>query len=485
MTEEFKIHYERVLIVDDEKITRMMLRRVLEEAGYAVVEAANGLDGVELCRRERPDVVLMDVQMPFMNGFDACRTIRQEPAIWFTPVLILTGLNDVVAVQLAFEADATDFITKPINWTLLAQRVRYALRARQMELQLRESEARLARAQRIAHLGYWRYEMDADWINLSEELRQLLGGAARGMAGRDLLRRIVRSDRRKVNRFVRNLLREGAGENETEFRILLGADQVRSLFVSADTARNEHGQVNTLFGIAQDVTERRNTEARLNYLAHFDPVTGLPNRVLFRERAAQAIAAAQGNGAQCAVINIALDPLPKVKASFGATAADQALLWIADRFRAVLRARDTLSRFGEDDFMAILYDIQGGHGAVSITQRLVQACAEPIQLDQGEVRVAPTIGIALYPDDGADIDQLLLHANSARMRAQEAGGAGYQFHAPELHQRTMERLGPGSSAGTRRVRAAFPASVRSAPPARHRHRSPAALAASRVWLADA
>ncbi len=441
MTDEPTINYERILIVDDEEITRMMLRRVLEEAGYAVLEAGNGLDGVELCLRERPDVVLLDVRMPVMNGFDACRAIRQEPAICFTPVLILTGLDDVVAVQFAFEAGATDFVTKPINWALLAQRVRYALRARQIELQLRESEARLARAQRIARLGYWRYEMDADWINLSEELRQLLGGEARGMTGRELLRCIVRSDLSRVNRFIRCLLRGETADNETEFHIRLGGGRVRSLLVSADAACDEHGQVNTLFGVAQDVTERRDTEERLNYLAHFDPVTGLPNRVLFRDRAAQAIATAQRNGNQCAVINIALDPFHKVNASFGAAAADQLLQRIADRIQSVLRSRDTLSRFGGDDFAAILNDIQDAHGAASITQRLVHACAEPIQIDQGEVRVATTVGIALYPDDGADIDRLLVHASSARARAQAMGGGGYQFHAAELHHQTMERLG--------------------------------------------
>jgi len=440
MIEEIKMDYERILIVDDEEITRMMLRRVLEEAGYAVLEAVNGLDGVEVCLRERPNVVLMDVRMPVMNGFDACRAIRQEPAICFTPVLILTALDDVVAVQLAFEAGATDFVTKPINWALLAQRVRYALRARRIELQLRESETRLARAQRIARLGYWRYEMDADWINLSDELRQLLGGAARGMTGRELLRHVARDDWPRVNRFIRDLLRDGAAENEVECRVVLGEGQIRSLLVSADAARDERGLVNTLFGVAQDVTERRDAEARLSYFAHFDPVTGLPNRVLFHDRAAQAIAAARRKGNRCAMVKIAIHQFQKVSAAFGIAAVDQALLRLADRFQSVLRACDTLSRFGGADFVAILADIHDAHEAASIIQRVAHAGEEPIRLDGRELRVATTIGIALYPDDGADIDRLLLHASSAQTRVRELGGTGYQFHTADLHQQTMARL---------------------------------------------
>jgi len=440
MTEWPKQDCGRVLIVDDEEITRMMLRRVLEEAGYAVLEAANGLEGIELCVRERPDIVLLDVRMPVMNGFDACRAIRQQPSICFTPVLILTVLDDVVAVQLAFEAGATDFITKPINWALLAERVCYALRARRIELQLRESEFRLTRAQRIARLGYWRYEMDGDRIDLSEELRQLLGSEVQIMTGRELLRFIFRDDWRRVNQLIRDLLRSGSDETETELRLRLGDGLTRSLFISAGLAYDERGRVNALFGVAQDVTERREAEARLGYLAHFDPVTALPNRVLFHDRAVQAIAAARRDDKRCAVGKIVIDQFRKLTASFGGAAVDQALRRLAERFQSVLRGRDTLSRSGGDDFVAILADIHDAHEAASIMQRVAHTCAEPIRLDGREVRVTTTIGIALYPNDGADIDELLLHASSAAARVQEAGGAGCQFHTAELHQQTMARL---------------------------------------------
>ncbi len=440
MTVDLKLDSARVLIVDDEDITRMMLRRVLEEAAYQVLEASNGLEAVELSLAERPDLVLMDVRMPVMNGFDACRAIRDKPAIRNTPVLILTSLDDVVAVQFAFEAGATDFITKPINWALLAQRVRYALRARQTEIQLRESEAQLARAQRIARLGHWRYAMDAAWLSLSDELCQLLGGECRGMTGRQFLRRIVKDDLPQVSRLLRDFLRGGAPESEAECRVLLGEGRVRSLLIVADATYDEGGRITALFGVAQDVTERRDAEARLGYLAHFDPITGLPNRVLFRDRAERAIAAARRDGNQCAVIDIAFDRYHQVIASFGPAAADRLLRRLAERVQAVLEPRDTLSRFGGDDFAAVLADVRGPVGVASVTQRVVHACEEPIQVEGVEVRVKTTVGIALYPDDGGDSDQLLLHAGSARMRAQEVGGRGYQFYSAGLHRQTTERL---------------------------------------------
>ena len=141
-----------ILIVDDEEVTRMMVRRVLGGYGYEVLEAFNGAAALDLCQRQAVDLVLMDVRMPLMNGFDACRGLRNLARHAHTPVLMLTSLDDVMAVTLAFEAGATDFITKPINWTLLAQRVRYALRSSAVDRELRASRQALASAVRIARL---------------------------------------------------------------------------------------------------------------------------------------------------------------------------------------------------------------------------------------------------------------------------------------------------------------------------------------------
>ena len=443
MTDDKKIHYERILIVDDEDMTRIMIRRVLEDAGYSVLEAPDGLQGVEICLRQRPDAVLMDVRMPAMNGYDACRAIRQEVTTCHMPILMLTSLDDVVAVQIAFDAGATDFITKPINWALLAQRVRYALRIRRIEQQMLENEEQLARAQRIARLGYWRYEIDADWINLSVELCHLLGiDAVRGMTGDELRGHVLEDDLPPLNRFMADFLRDKAEESETEIRVRLESGRILTLFVSANVMHDENGRVHVIFGVAQDVTDRRDAEARLSYLAHFDPLTGLPNRVLFRDRATQAIAAARSNQYQCAVVSIALARFHKVNTAFGEAIADQVLRKTAERLQSVLWAADTLSHFGGPHFAMVLAEIHDEREVASFIQRVERAFAEPIPVEKLGVRVEVASGIALYPNDGDDVDTLLLYAGSARARVQdqEVSGAGYQFHTADLHQRTLERL---------------------------------------------
>jgi diguanylate cyclase (GGDEF)-like protein len=131
-----------LLIVEDDPAARFTLRSLLQKQGYTVLEAADGQAGLELFRKHRPQLVLLDVMMPVMDGFEACARMREEDAAGLTPILMLTGADDLASIERAFEAGATDFITKPINWPLLIQRVRYALRTRKTYLALHQAESR-------------------------------------------------------------------------------------------------------------------------------------------------------------------------------------------------------------------------------------------------------------------------------------------------------------------------------------------------------
>ena len=142
-----------ILVIDDDNITRLTLSKVLEKSGeYKVIDAQNGVDGLQLFKQYHPDMVLLDVVMPDLDGYKTCQEIRKISDADATPILMLTGLNDVESIEHAFNAGATDFITKPINWPLLSQRVRYAMRSSQLYVDLRKKQGQLEHAQRIAQL---------------------------------------------------------------------------------------------------------------------------------------------------------------------------------------------------------------------------------------------------------------------------------------------------------------------------------------------
>jgi PleD family two-component response regulator len=145
-----------ILTVDDDEMERSLQREVLEPAGFGIIEAGSGTAALQLYASHRPDLVMLDVMMPEMNGFDVCQAIRALPGGRNIPILMATALDDTDSIDQAYRVGATDFIGKPINWPVLPHRVRYMLRAHETLKNLILSQQRLAEAQRIAGLGYRR-----------------------------------------------------------------------------------------------------------------------------------------------------------------------------------------------------------------------------------------------------------------------------------------------------------------------------------------
>ena len=429
-----------ILIVDDEEVTRMMIRRVLTGYGYQVREAVNGRDAVQAFSEQPADLVLMDVRMPEMNGFDACRALRDRPLAERVPVLMLTALDDVMAVTLAFEAGATDFVTKPINWTLLAQRVRYSLRTAAVERELRISQLALAQAQRMARLGPWRLDLVRGDIECSADFCDVVGLPMRARLNvREFRRSLMPEDRRAARRFVKQL-RTDHRPPDIEIRLHRPEQGVRYLALSGAPERLHDGRVHAVGGVVQDVSARRSAEAKLSYQAHFDEVTGLPKRVLFRDRLSTALAAARIDGRQLAVFSIEVDTLHKAETLLTGAGTDQFLKIAARRVQGVARGRDTACRMDGNTFALLLDELPDERVAATVANRLTSVFAEPVAVDGRELLIGMAAGIAVYPGDGDDVDELLAHASAAKARVLQGPGSGYQFYTTDMQERVLERL---------------------------------------------
>ncbi len=164
-----------VLVVDDDEVMRLLLVETVRTEGFRVEEASNGKMALEILTGLSPDLVLLDVMMPKLDGFGTCAAIRGMPCSSDLPILMMTGLDDMDSINRAYEVGATDFITKPLNYVLLRHRLRYILRAKNAMDELRHSERRLLQAQRIARLGNWEWDPDRNSVRLSEQTSQILG----------------------------------------------------------------------------------------------------------------------------------------------------------------------------------------------------------------------------------------------------------------------------------------------------------------------
>jgi len=252
-----------VLVVDDDPTQRYLCREALETAGFLVREAESGAAALGVFASCNPDVILLDVVMPGMDGFATCSRLRAQEAERSTPILMVTGLDDIASIEKAYTTGATDFISKPFNWTILVQRIRYMLRANDTLHRLQLSERRLAAAERIAALGNFIVPADAWSIECSTELLRLLGreGSAPVHRVRPILRHISPNDRGRLVHGFRAAFSTGA-PHQSDYTIRVAGRPARHVAIRIEVESDRDG-VRSIHGTVQDVTDRKRIEADL------------------------------------------------------------------------------------------------------------------------------------------------------------------------------------------------------------------------------
>ncbi len=440
----------RVLVVDDDPAMRMLVREALEPEGLAVEEAEDGEAALEAFARRAPDLVLLDVQMPRLDGFSVCEWIRARPGAEATPVVMMTGLDDVDSIRRAYEVGATDFVTKPLPWLILSQRVRYLLRASENVAELRRSQERLASAQRIGRMGSWQLDPGTRWVEGSEEFCAILGLAPAGkpVPTRTVLERVHPDDRPGLEATVRACLEMGTSLS-LDTRALLPDGSERILHCQAQVVPGAAGQPPRVEGTIQDVTERKRAEEQIRFLAYHDSLTGLGNRLLFRERLGVAVAQARRTGSELGVLFLDLDHFKRINDTLGHSVGDRVLRGVADRLVASVRETDSIarhdlgsaiSRLGGDEFTILLAEVRDPQDLAKVARRVLQALSRPFTLEGHEVVISGSIGIAAWPHDGDDTETLSRNADAAMYHAKERGRNNYQFYAESMNQVALRRL---------------------------------------------
>jgi diguanylate cyclase (GGDEF)-like protein len=462
-----------VLVVDDDAASRFLCREALEQAGFSVIEADDGSTALPLFHEHQPDVVILDVLMRQMNGFDACAMIRKSPAGQHVPILMMTALGDLESIDRAFEHGATDFQPKGLNHGLLAYRVRYLLRAKQVADALRASEERLANAQRIARLGHWEWDSESDRTYYSGSLKAILGAEPQSdHTYLGILGHVHAEDRDTVKSCI-----EGAVASESPFRLQHrvvcadGSERVvyhegevvnegaRPRVVCADGSErviHHEGEVVNegtrlrVVGTVQDVTERIETEQRLDHLTYYDALTNLPNRSFVRQHLQRTLAAGVPEDMQLSLIVINIDRFKAINDTLGHAAGDELLIALGQRLSRYVRWRDrsssggavrrgdTIARLGGDEFAVVV--TQPRESSSDMVERITRAASGTFVLGDKEVRVTAGVGISRHPKDGDSADSLLLNAYSAMHRAKELGRDRRLYYTGSINVRATRRF---------------------------------------------
>ncbi|MDH3689840.1 MAG: EAL domain-containing protein [Gammaproteobacteria bacterium] len=450
-----------VLVVDDDVSLRLIIRSTLEPGGFTVVEADNGQVALTVFNKVRPDIVLMDIMMPEMDGFAACKALRDLPSGWHVPIVMMTGLDDTESIERSYEAGATDFVTKPINYLLLSHRMNYVLRAKRTADHLRRSQTRLSNAQRIARIGHWEWDAQSQAVHCSNGIREIFGVANVDpfLGIENYLARVHPDDRELARHKIERGIKEGR-HYSLPIRISRPDGSERIVYQETEFNVSRDGEISGAISTVQDITEQKHSEEKVRYLSHYDSLTGLPNRVLFSENLKRAVANGSRYQRSVVVLLLDLDNFRRINQTLGFHAGDEVLKEVAERLSSFTRAGDVVSRdagldittpdacedeevvarFGGDEFVILLSEIARVEDAVFVAKRIRKAFALPFNVEGSEVYLTVSIGISAYPVDGLDAGILLKHAQVAVNHAKKKGPSQYQFYKQSLDAWARRRL---------------------------------------------
>ena len=241
---------------------------------------------------------------------------------------------------------------------------------------------------------------------------------------------------------LKHVMNGESGELEFEIKGLKGTR--RWLETHATPLRDNEGNVTMLLGITRDTTERKNHEEQIRYLANFDALTGLPNRTQLNSRVKERLSLSARHENEVSVMFLDLDRFKDINDSLGHHIGDKLLIDVAKRLKSMLRDEDVISRLGGDEFIIILPNIQMV-GASQVAQKLLDLFKTPFQLDEYELGISASIGIALFPSDGADFETLYKNADTAMYRAKQGGRNSFRFFTEEMQKYSVRTLELGNA----------------------------------------
>ncbi len=446
-------HKELVLLIDDDVGLRDLARHILEAQGFLVITADSGRHGLRLFNERSPDIIMLDVMMPDQNGFDVCSALRRLPQGKHTPILMITSLDDVESIDRAYDAGATDFVTKPLNWPLLGHRLRYMLRASHAMDDLAKSRENLADAQRLAGLSSWEWDLENNIVYWSKEIYQTFGMNEDSVnSSSDSFWNLIHPEDREAVKAAFVAAIKAEKPYNQDYRIVLPNGVTQIIHVQGRTDYDSDGRALRMRGTIQDITERKRTEEQIRHLAFYDSLTSLPNRVLFKEQLSQALQAARREERYVAILFLDLDNFKRVNDTLGHTIGDLLLQDVAARLAQCVRGEDsvarnpsaqpnsTVARLGGDEFTVLLARIAHTQDAAKVAQRILQSLSAPIFVGGHELVISASLGIAMYPFDGEEIETLLKNADAAMYHAKSDGRGRYHFYNPSMNATALEKL---------------------------------------------
>lgn len=447
----------RILVVDDDPRLLASLCSLLEQEGHRIMAAEGGRAALRAIDDQPFDLAMVDLRMPDVDGFKVMEKLSgAQPDCG---VVVVSGESSFTSVSRALRRGALDYIRKPFDPEELLAIVDSVLAKRSLihahehvSMKLEKSEELHRYIVNSSPDIVFMLDHQGRFCFVNSKVESLLGYQKSELLGRHF-RHIL--DNRDLARGTYAL----AGPNISahnprtlEVRLKTRGNrkatrhfEVTAFPIGAATWPRVDGEIShhseaRYYGTARDVTERKEAEAFINFQAYHDLLTRLPNRALFKDRLDLAITHARRSQQKLAVMFLDLDRFKIINDTLGHAMGDRLLQAVTHRLEQCLRKGDTLSRFGGDEFTLLLPSIKNEEDARQISRKLIKAFHEPFKLDTHEVFVGVSIGIAIFPEAGESLDQLIQNADIAMYHVKARGKDGYRFYSATMCVDTADRL---------------------------------------------
>lgn len=451
MTSQIPGRRDSILIVDDEQAMRDSLSLLLSGAGFTCETAGDGSEAIALCEQAEYPVLLLDLQMPGVGGHEVLEVLQSREAT--TRVVVVSGETSFEAVRDSLQQGAYDFIRKPYLAEELLTTVRNALASYQLQLEHRRVEKALKESEElhryiVNNSPDFVYVLNSEghFTFVNDTAEELLGYTREELLGKHYSELVFEEDL-PLARYVFNERRTGArSSRNVELRLKLKTDEEESrtfdthlLSIELSSVgmynQSHQGSAGTFvgtYGCARDMTERKRSEELINFQAYHDQLTALPNRALFEDRLGQALAHSRRYKQSLAVMFVDLDRFKLINDTLGHALGDRVLQIVAERIQGCLRAEDTLSRFGGDEFTILLPQLEEEQDAAVVAEKILARIADPYLIDGHDMFLSASIGIALSPDAGETRDSLLRAADVAMYHVKGEGKNGFSFYQKSM-----------------------------------------------------
>ncbi|GFK96052.1 Cyclic di-GMP phosphodiesterase Gmr [Fundidesulfovibrio magnetotacticus] len=468
-----------VLTIDDEEVIRRSFQAYLEDSGFTVLQAQNGRIGLEVFRESHPDIILVDLRMPEMDGLEVlARVVREAPEV---PIIVVSGTGMIQDAIEALRLGAWDYILKPVeDLGILEHSVRRALerakllkenkayrenlenlvRRRTVELhdrtrQLEEANSKLqseieerkaaeAKFRSIfenAIEGIFQVDHQGQLVSANPAMARILGwnSVEELLAAKVGFGSLFLDDPGNREKFFR-VLDDHFAVQAFETQIMRQDGQLRWGSVNAHTVSGKTGESIRFEGTLEDISDHKRFEEQLLHQSLHDALTGLPNRALFTDRLSQAISRCARHNSFFSLLYLDVDRFKVINDSLGHASGDQFLVLLAERLRSCTREADTLARLGGDEFAVISEQVRSLSGATLVAERILEEMRKPFTIDGREIYSTVSIGIICCSGYCGTAEEVLRDADLTMYRAKSNGKARFEVFDNALHEETIKLL---------------------------------------------